>query len=203
MFSPYKLTSFENNSFEIATNLDLADRIEKFFLNPQVDFLWNINTSRQRMAEALKHTKMVALRQPIPPATSNLTSTNEWNQVTTITNSKVLTSYPLFQELVEWLRTSLLNSGASTVEFGRIFFSNHAANSEIGLHTDEGAYFDYYDRFHFVIDQVDDENVFHIREEDVLLQKGKLYWVNNHVPHWLKNSSSKDRINLIVDARLT
>jgi hypothetical protein len=203
MFSPYKLTAFENNSFEIASNLELANKLEQFFLNPQVDFLWNISTSRQRMAEALKHTKMVALRQPVPPPTSKLTSTNEWNQITTISDSKILTSHPLFQELVKWLKDSLLAAGASNVEFGRIFFSNHAANSEIGLHTDEGAYFDHYDRFHFVIDQEDNKNVFRIREEDVLLQKGKLYWVNNHVPHCLKNSSSKDRINLIFDARLS
>lgn len=203
MFSPYKLTTIESNSYEIATNQELADKLEKFFLNPQVDFLWNINTSRQRMAEALKYTKMVALRQPIPPATAKLTSTNEWNQVTTIADSKILTSYPLFQELVAWLNAALLEAGAKKVEFGRIFFSKHAANSEVGLHTDEGAYFDYYDRFHFVIDQVDNANVFHIRDEDVLLQRGKLYWVNNHVPHWLKNSSNKDRINLIFDARLS
>jgi hypothetical protein len=202
MFSPYKLTSFENNFHEIATNNELADKLEKFFLNPQVDFLWNIDTRRQKMADALKHTSMIPLRQPVPPDPSKLTSTSQWNDVTTISDNRILTSYPLFQELVKWLKEALLTTGANNVEFGRVFFSKHTANTEIGIHTDEGAYFDYYDRFHFVIDQIDDANVFHIRNEDVLLHRGKLYWVNNHVPHWLKNNSNKDRINLIFDARL-
>ena len=54
----------------------------------------------------------------------------------------------------------------------------------------------------FVIEQTDHMNIFHIRDESVELLTGKLYWVNNHVPHWLENLSDTDRINLIVDARL-
>jgi len=37
----------------------------------------------------------------------------------------------------------------------------------------------------------------------VRLERGSFYWVNNHVPHWLANNSTVDRINLIADARLT
>jgi len=202
MFSPYKLTPIESNSFLISENPELANKISDFFKNPSVQFLWGINTTRQRVTKALQHTCMVALREPV--ANAQLTkTTQEWNQVTTIRDTTILGAFPIFQELKSWLEKELLATGATNVEFGRIFFSKHYANSNIDLHTDSGAYFDYYDRFHFVIEQVDHKNVFHIREEDVLLEQGKLYWVNNHVPHWLRNDSDKDRINLIFDARLS
>lgn len=202
MFSLHKFTSEDSNYFEISNNLELAERIKIFFQNPAVEYLWSINTSRQKMAAALKHTSMFALRYPITPKSSLPTTTSSWNQVTTLENSVLFSKYSLFKEIVDWLEYSLKEKGAKEVEFGRIFFSKHYANSKIDLHTDEGTYFNYYDRFHFVIDQIDKENIFYIRNNPILLQTGKLYWVNNHVPHWLENNSSKDRINLIVDARL-
>jgi hypothetical protein len=202
MFSPYKLTSIESNSHYISSNHDLANRIAEFFTKPEIQFLWAINTTRQRVTKALQNTCMVALREPVANA-ALVKTTQDWNQVTTIRDTNILNSFPIFKEMRSWLEQALLETGASKVEFGRIFFSKHYANSGIDLHTDSGAYFDYYDRFHFVIDQEDTKNIFHIRDEDVLLEQGKLYWVNNHVPHWLKNDSSKDRINLIFDARLT
>ena len=201
MFSPYKLTSIESNSHYIASNPELANKISEFFTKPEVQFLWAINTTRQRVTKALQNTCMVALREPVANA-SLVKTTQEWNQVTTIRDTNILNSFPVFKELRSWLEQALKDAGADKVEFGRIFFSKHYANSNIDLHTDSGAYFDYYDRFHFVIDQEDTKNIFHIRDEDVLLEQGKLYWVNNHVPHWLRNDSTKDRINLIFDARL-
>jgi hypothetical protein len=202
MFSPFKLTSIESNSHLVSSNVDLANKIGEFFKNPSIEFLWGINTTRQRVTKALQHTCMIALREPV--ANSQVVkTTQDWNQVTTIRDTPLLSAFPIFQELRKWIELALLDTGASTVEFGRIFFSKHYANSNIDIHTDSGAYFDYYDRFHFVIEQVDYKNIFHIREENVLLEQGKLYWVNNHVPHWLRNDSEKDRINLIFDARLS
>lgn len=203
MFSPYTLAPTTDNSKLIAENQELATRLAKFFQDEKFKFLWDINTARQRMTKALEHTSMIALRRAVAPGDKQITNTLEWNQVTDIIDTQVLEKFPIFQDLVKWLEESLKSTGAENVEFGRIFFSKHLANTQIGLHTDEGAYFDYYDRFHFVIDQTDGENIFFIREEPILLEVGKLYWVNNHVPHWLENRSSKDRINLIFDARLS
>jgi len=203
MFSPYKLVKEDSNYFEVSGNLELAEKIKNFFLDPSVQDLWSINTSRQKMALELRHTCMFALRYPVAPESNPLTTTEKWNQVTTLENSVLFSEYSLFKEIVDWLETSLKENGANKVEFGRIFFSKHYANSKIDMHIDEGVYFNYYDRFHFVIDQTDNENIFYIRNNPILLQTGKLYWVNNHVPHWLENNSSKDRINLIIDARLS
>lgn len=203
MFSPYKFTSEESNSFYIGQNEKLAEEISEYFKNPKTNPLWLINTSRQRMSAALKNTCIVDLRRADPSLTISLNKTEQFNDVVNTVPTRVLQSVPLFQKLMAWVEEAIKAAGANNVEFGRAFFSKHYAHSDVGLHTDSGKYFDYYDRFHFVIDQVDLLNVFQIRDESLLLEQGKLYWVNNHVPHFLKNNSDKDRINLIFDARLT
>lgn len=201
MYSPKKLCDFENNYFHINSNKDLAEKISQFFSDPKTDFLWKLITNRQKMAHALRNTEMVVLRRLVGDF-SNIKSTNQFNQEMAVDDTEILKRNILFQETISWLENSLIAAGANKVEWGRIFFSKHFANSDIDIHTDEGQYFSHYDRFHFVIDQTDNENIFHIRDEDVKLLQGNLYWVNNHVPHWLKNTSNKDRINLIADARL-
>jgi len=201
MYSPKKLCGFEKNHFYIDSNLALADELKKYFSNPGTEYLWKLVTNRQKMAYALRNTEMVSLRS-LTGDFSQLNSTNQYNQVMSVGNSDLMNISPLFQKTVQWMEQALISAGAEKVEWGRIFFSKHFANSDIGEHVDEGKYFDYYDRFHFVIDQTDNENIFHIRDEDVKLLKGNFYWVNNHVPHWLKNNSEKNRINLIADARL-
>ncbi len=203
MFSPFKLVDPDSNFYEISSNKDLAERLKAFFQNDSNEYLWKLNTSRQRMAKALQHTEMIALRMPKPPDPDQLKTTNQWNQVLNIVETERFKNIKIFQELRDWLLLSLKETGASNIEFGRIFFSRHKRETEIGLHTDEGDYFSYFDRFHFVIDQTDNENIFFIRDEPIKLLQGNLYWVNNHVPHYLENRSTKDRINLIFDARLS
>ncbi len=203
MYSPFKLVDVDKNFYQIGSNIDLANRLKDFFQNEKVEYFWKLDTSRQRMARALQHTEMIALRMPIPPDPNQLKTTNQWNQVLNIVDAEKFKNIKIFQELREWLLLTLKETGANNIEFGRIFFSRHKRNTEIGLHTDEGEYFSYYDRFHFVIDQTDNENIFFIRDEPIKLLQGNLYWVNNHVPHYLENRSTKDRINLIFDARLS
>jgi hypothetical protein len=200
MFSPYQLISSDKNYLEIESNLDLANKLATFFSRPETDFLWRINTGRQRMASELKHTRMIALRKPV--AKGNLQYTMEWNQITQIEDDMLLHNVALFNSMYQWLDSIMRNTGASKVEWGRLFFSKHLAGTSIGLHADEGAYFDYFDRFHFVINSNSD-NVFYIRNQPIVLDTGKVYWVNNHVPHWLENHSTTDRINVIFDVRLS
>lgn len=203
MFSPYKIPNVSDNYGKITSNNSLALELIETLALEETQHLWNIDTSRQRMAKALEHTRMIPLRIPLPPNLFNVTNTAQWNRVLVVKDTGILKDYPLFQKMCSWFKQSLLDTGASKVDFGRIFFSSHKANTKIELHIDDGEYFSYYDRFHFVIDQVDNENIFYIRDESINLLQGGLYWVNNHVPHWLENKSNKDRINCIVDARLS
>jgi hypothetical protein len=201
MISPYQLTSFDTNYLEIGTNLDLANRLVKFFSLKETQSWWNISTDRQRIAIELKDTRMISLRRPV--TNNKLQSTMQWNQVTEIVDDDILlNSFPVFKDTYQWLKDTMQSTGASKIEWGRVFFSKHLAGTKIGLHRDEGAYFSHFDRFHFVIDS-NSENIFYIRDCPIILETGKVYWVNNHVPHWLENSSPTDRINLIFDVRLS
>lgn len=200
MYSPRKLCNFEKNYLEINSNLELSNKLSTFFEDSKNDYLWKISKVRQTVSYALRHTEQISLRKL--KVNAKLDSTAQYNQILNTVDTDII-KIPIFEKAVEWLKLVLSNENSDQVEFGRIFFSKHFSNSSIDEHIDDGKYFDYFDRFHFVIDQIDNENVFHIRDEDVYLQKGKLYWVNNHVPHYLKNNSNKDRINLIFDARLT
>lgn len=199
MLSPFKLCPMEMNSLLINENLKLANDLSNFFAREENKYLWTLNTHRQTTTYALRNTQSIMLRKLV--VKESLSTTKEFNQVMDVDDSSLMDMYPIFKEMVTWLEESFKSKGVTTVEWGRIFFSKFFAHTDIDTHIDEGKYFSYYDRFHFVIDSPKD-CIFHIREEDLVLDNGGMYWVNNHVPHYLKNNGDTDRINLIFDARL-
>ena len=202
MKSPFKLRSPATNYCLVSENVELADSLSTFFNDESNKKLWAINTVRQKMTHALRHTESISLRELDKNALEGLAkNTIVWNQVIETRDTDVLIQFKIFQLTIKWVHTSLLSVGASKVDFGRIFFSNLHANTIIDEHTDRGAYFDYYDRFHFCITS-NENNIFEIRNQKCQLSKGGLFWVNNHVPHSLQNHNNIDRINLIVDVRL-
>lgn len=200
MLSPFKLCNDSDNSFHIAHNPDLASKLGHFLTHDGAP-LWKVNTHRQRTTHALRFTEQIPLRNldivgDIPKNTA------EFNQVMTVKETRLMEESPLFLEMIKWIEQSFRAAGVNDVEFGRIFFSKHLAGTSIDKHTDSGAYFSYFDRFHYCITS-NENNLFVIRGHDIKMQEGGLYWVNNHVPHWLRNDNTIDRINLIFDARLT
>lgn len=196
--SPFKLFSEELNSFKISQNAELGEELRKFFSNPASFHLWKLSTHRQTVTQALRHTESIPLRylKDLPAGLNTLQA----NQHMEVTDSP-LADIPMFKKTIEWFESALASTGCSRVEFGRIFASKLAGNQGVDLHTDEGKYFSYYDRFHFTVTAAPD-NLFVIRDEECVLEQDCLYWVNNHVPHWLENKSNEGRINFIIDARL-
>lgn len=196
--SPFKLFEADLNSFKISTNADLGNELREFFKDPANDYLWKLSTHRQTTTHALRYTESIPLRylKDLPKGSTTM----EANQHMEVTDSK-LADIPVFRKTIEWFESALAGTGANRVEFGRIFASKLAGNATVDLHTDEGKYFSYYDRFHFTVTAAP-ENLFVIRDEECILEQDCLYWVNNHVPHWLENKSNEGRINFIIDARL-
>ena len=199
MLSPLKLFTDDLNYFKISYNYNLGKELRDYFDNPENDYLWKLTTRRQTMTRALQYTESFPLRhlKDVPKECNTM----EANQYMEVIDSKLIT-IPIFKKTVEWLEKSFIEAGANQVEFGRIFASKLASKKTVDLHTDEGRYFSYYDRFHFTVTAAED-NLFVIRDETCILEKDTLYWVNNHVPHRLENCSNKDRINFIIDARLS
>jgi len=199
LVSPYKFFEEDLNSFKLDTNAELGNELRNYFNDASTAFLWKLSTHRQTVTHALRYTETIHLRylKDLPPGLNTL-QTNQHMMVT----QSVTADLPIFKKSIEWFEETLLKTGAKQVEFGRIFVSKLAAHSTVDLHTDEGRYFSYYDRFHFTVTAAED-NIFAIRNEDCVLDVDSLYWVNNHVPHWLENHSGQDRINFIIDARLS
>lgn len=200
MISPFKFCNFNENSFLIGNESTLATTLLDFFNKDDNKILWKINTHRQTTTHALRNTESIMLRKLA--LNKVLKNTLEYNQILEVEDSELVERYPIFSEMIDKFESMLKSNGANNVEWGRIFFSKLQAESSIDEHIDEGKYFSYFDRFHFVISSPED-CVFHIRDENIFLKQGNLYWVNNHVSHWLDNPGKTDRINLIFDARLT
>jgi hypothetical protein len=199
LVSPYKFCQDDLNSFKLGINTELGKDLREYFNDASTNFLWQISKHRQTTTHALRFTEAIHLRYlKNLPANVNTIQSNQYMSVV----SAKTESIPIFKKAIEWFEQAMLSTGAKQVEFGRIFISKLAANSKIDLHTDQGRYFSYYDRFHFTITAADN-NIFVIGDEDCILDIDSLYWVNNHVPHWLENRNHEDRINFIMDARLS
>lgn len=204
--SSLKFYNGNKNYFLIEKDLKLAKELSSFFSQHDNAALWKINTHRQETTKALRNTESIMLRQisfsKVMESMGNtfVNTTAQCNQIMELEDSEVYHRFSLFKKMMERIDKFFLGIGATEIDYGRIFFSKLKAESNIDEHTDKGKYFSYYDRFHFVI-ETPENCVFHINE-NIYLQEGGFYWVNNHVPHWLRNDGSKDRINLIIDARL-
>lgn len=186
------------NFFKLEQNIELGNELRLFFNDTNNDWLWKISTHRQTITHALRNTEYINLRYLEGLVAS---TTMESNQHMTVGWAKAA-EIPVFRKSMEYFFNYLKKTGASQVEFGRIFISKLSAKSTIDLHTDEGRYFSHYDRFHFTVTAAP-ENKFVIQDQECVLEQDSFYWVDNHVPHWLENRSDDGRINFIVDARLT
>jgi hypothetical protein len=198
MLSPFKLTGHELNNVRLDRNPELAVRLQEFFKDPTNDYLWNIHVHRQTAAPELKFTRSINLRIPRPA--SMIKTTREYNQVMDIVDFRLKNEVDIFSDLYDWIEAALKSTGANRVIMGRVFFSKLLPMKKVDTHTDQGAYFDYFDRFHFIIQAA--ENEFVVEDQCLSFDNGEFYWFNNHVPHSLINNSTNNRIILIVDARL-
>ena len=199
LVSPFKFFQEDLNSFKLGSNTELGNDLREYFNDPSTDFLWKISNHRQTTTHALRFTEAIHLRylKDLPPNVNTIQS----NQYMSVVPAKTA-EIPIFKKAMEWFEQTILATGANQVEVGRAFVSKLAAKSKIDLHIDQGRYFSYYDRFHFTVTAANN-NIFFIREENCILDIDSLYWVNNHVPHWLENQSDQDRINFIIDARVS
>lgn len=84
---------------------------------------------------------------------------------------------------------------------GRVVVTRLEPGCKIAKHRDEGAYAEYYDRYHVVLQGLPG-SVFTCGDEAVQMMTGDIWWVNVREPHEVSNNSSDDRIHMIVDIRV-
>lgn len=88
-------------------------------------------------------------------------------------------------------------------EIGRAMITMLKPEGFISKHVDEGAYADYYERFHLVL-SAEPLNKFYVESgrgqgEYAEMKTGELWWFNHKQPHWVYNGSRDARLHLIVD----
>ena len=88
-------------------------------------------------------------------------------------------------------------------QLGRVVLTRLPPGKVIYPHADTlGSYNKFYTRFHVPL-QSDEFVVFTCGEEHVAMRTGELWWFDYSVPHSVENRGSDDRINLIIDVRLS
>lgn len=66
-------------------------------------------------------------------------------------------------------------------------------------HPDEGAYCEYYNRYHIPL--FTENAPFFVDDEEYQFKEGELWTFDNQLTHWTINESDKERIHLIFDAK--
>lgn len=104
--------------------------------------------------------------------------------------------FPEIRQLVGML---VFLTGAARV--GRVMLTRLPSGGRIYPHADEGAYAEYYKRFHFCL-KGGVGNLFRVEDEIVDMLPGELWWVDNLSRHSVRNATEAERIHLIVDLRI-
>jgi hypothetical protein len=202
MFSPFKLAPVESNYLFINENQDLAKRLTDVLNNSENEKWWKLRTGRQRTNKYLRDTEAIFLRYiDLNAGLPKPVTDKEWNDFLPATNMSEYDLHPIFQELVDWFTRSLIEKGVSNILLGRIMISRLFAGGSVKSHIDSGNYYEIHDRFQYII-SCDKSSSLIVREEVIELELGKLYWINNHVPHSITNETAVDRIVCIFDAIL-
>lgn len=88
-------------------------------------------------------------------------------------------------------------------QLGRVLITRLAPGKSIQPHADIiGKYPYFYTRYHIPL--ISDPGVsFHCGDESVNMPPGTVWWFNAHLAHSVINNSRADRLNLIVDCRIS
>lgn len=157
------------------------------------DKLYDISTARERMSPALAHTRSYYLRIPNVPQ-SSIKTTNSTQNVLDCVDTELFNRFPAMRELIAEIGCSLFGGWT---RMGRVFITKLQADCKIGRHVDEGEYFDKLHRFHVVLKS--QGSTFYWDNHQAELLQGRIYKMNNSIPHWVENSGM-DRTHLIFDA---
>jgi len=133
--------------------------------------------------------------------------------------SEVLVRYPSMDDEVDEIQCAWTAASASLPaardlamsvmshvrgeQLGRVVITKLPPGKVIYPHADTvGKYSQWYTRFHVPI-QSEEGVIFACGEEKTTMFSGELYWFDHSKLHSIENRSKSDRINMIVDVRLS
>ncbi|MDJ0785170.1 MAG: aspartyl/asparaginyl beta-hydroxylase domain-containing protein [Myxococcota bacterium] len=103
------------------------------------------------------------------------------------------TRFPEVEPLLELVQQTGIGS-----EFGKVLAVWLKAHRGVGVHVDDGPYYDAHHRVHVPV-VTDPGATMKLAGESVHLERGKIYKIANTEPHGATNRSDRDRLHLIVD----
>ena len=78
---------------------------------------------------------------------------------------------------------------------GRVVITRLEPGKKIAPHKDEGAYAEYYSRYHLVLQGLP-SSLFRCGDETVSMQTGELWWFDASAEHEVMNNSKDDRVHM-------
>ena len=162
------------------SGIDVVPLIRQITDNPQ---LWNTNSARTaKFATVHYDVDDIILRYPGP-------GLQNWN----LTPFNVLSeAVPIVFAIASLVQCELL---------GRVVISRLGPGKQIPTHKDHiGTLPMFYSRYQVPLVSEDDV-IFHCGGEQLSMIPGNAYWFANTLDHSVVNSSSKDRISMIIDIR--
>ena len=88
------------------------------------------------------------------------------------------------------------------IRLGRVMINKLKPGGKVFPHCDTPAHAEYYSRFHIVLES-EPGNVFRCEDENLHMRPGEIWWFNNKLEHSVINNSASDRINIVVDLKLS
>jgi hypothetical protein len=174
-----------NFNFNLVSSFDveeLVDRVNKFSNE------WEIDTSRQ---------STVYEGRPNPHVNTHTyiiqNSSLYWERGTLFSKELIDQEfYDLLKDIVKELEDRMIGQSA------RILLIKLDANSQVFTHKDSGDYLSNVRRFHIPL--ITNENVYYtVGGEEINMEQGKCYEINNLKLHSVNNSSEHDRVHLLID----
>ncbi len=151
------------------------------------NYLWDENPQR-RLYPNSPHSEMTDIWVRYGKANLHAEHESEWYP-----SSKVL---PSVKDLAFALMTAVKGE-----RLGGILITKLPAGGKIAPHIDSGWHANYYDKFYIPVKN-EPGCIFGFESGNIVdAVPGECYYFNNHVPHWVENNSSEERIALIICIR--
>jgi len=156
--------------------------------------LWTQDTSRQDSVAIHRETNAIILRSRTAPASADkrVRESYPYNILYVGRRSAVAPEFPQTCRLIE----SFASSAGGLL--GRVAIVNLKPNGVVKLHIDGGLYYKLRSRYHLVL-QSSNGSRMTSNGEQLTMQEGELWWINNRLPHEAFNDSDQDRIHVIFD----
>lgn len=186
----YDNLRINNHFMNIGINFKYLGKIDP---QPMIDSLskiddadWGADTFRQESYKSFHHsTQAIQLIYDKDFRHFGGTKHKYWD---------LLNMEELMKPLLEVLKKEYGDGYIARAVFVKLF-----AGKNVGRHIDVGPSYSLSHRIHVALIAEEEKIVYNVRDEDKFFRIGEVWELNDLVEHEVRNSSNKDRINLIMD----